>query len=403
MLTALAILAFRKQNIHILLYVLFAAVYGLVRPIVLYTEYNTFFAYLNPSINQPDIGAVFKSQAFIFIFETFLLLGAILAGEKSRQSILKIKRIPVPSFPLLVSSVTFFAPIVLPSLSMFSLATLAYLSSVSIRRNNFSVWCVGSFFWIFLILVWLFLYSEDRRDWLIVILLLFFYTKSIFNARVVLVRIAVGMLGVAAMGYVAIAFRTDGLLDYRAVIYRLATSSEAVIGIIEVETDFSIVYDDYTILFDESFQKIEYLYGLSFLKPIVAVIPRDVWSGKPETSSRLFSKFYNPGFYNAGGSEPITVWGDFFWNFSWFGAILGFFVGWAMRGGDRLFEMNFPLKLSTFLFTFHLLRGPFDNFWVIIAFLFVLDLFAKAILPRDYFSSPGLSNGRRSIGADLRV
>lgn len=390
-LIALGMLAYRKRNIHILFYIVFSVMYGTLRPLMLSTGFYATFAYLNPSINQPSQHALFESQVFLLMFEAFLLLGAILARGKGRQREIRPKRISAQGFVLVVSPIAFVAPLVLPSTTLFSLATLVYFTACSIRRKEFKMGGVRPLIWVSLIFMWLFLFSEDRRDWLIPVLLLFFYSKSIFNVRAFLIRMAVGAAGVVAIAFIAISFRTNGIIDYEAVLSRLSTSPEAIIAIVEVETDFSIVYDDYSILFDEDFQNITYLYGLSFIKPIVAFIPRSVWPGKPETSSRLFPKYYNPGFYAIGGSEPVTVWGEFYWNFGWFGIIFGSFVGWALRGGDKLFGANFPLKLSSFLFMFHLLRGPFDSFWVVIVFLFLFDFFAKAFLPQRYFDHGNLA------------
>ena len=168
-----------------------------------------------------------------------------------------------------------------------------------------------------IVLMYLFTFTDDRRNWLFLILSILFMLFAKSKKQNIIKILLSGFISFVLLFYILIAYRTNGLLDYSAVYDRLNTNSSALMGIFEIESDFPIVSDDLILLFDNVVikKKIDYTYGVNFFKPLYSFIPREIWENKPVSISRVFAKKFNYNFYAQGGSEPITIYGELFWNF----------------------------------------------------------------------------------------
>lgn len=62
-------------------------------------------------------------------------------------------------------------------------------------------------------------------------------------------------------------------------------------------------------------------YGSTYLKLLFVPIPRSLFGEKPESMTTIFTKMEDPSFYGIGGSLPINVYAESFWNFH-FGGVL---------------------------------------------------------------------------------
>lgn len=369
-------IAYSRNNAVLLLYGLFTFFYGILRAILLKFGLYSKYAYLNPTILNVDLAAV--SSALLY-----LLLANIILCFSLKAAAPRVKfHWPTPLKNLnyttryLLASCCFLLSLIFPLVGLFAFAFLVYLFSATIMDKGSDV---HTFIFFSLVVCWLYLFSEDRRDWLIIILFVSLYSRKMFLIKNLLKKLAFGSAGLACLIYISVAFRTDGLLEYEAVFDRLSTSSAAIGGILEVETDFSIVSDDYFLLFDERYGHVHKLLGASLIKPFVSFIPRTIWPSKPETSSRLYPKFYNNYYYLKGGSQPVTIWGEFYWNFGWFSLVLFIFLGMFFRSMSELFLGNSSFKLSVFFFSFHIFRGPIDSFSLIVIFLFIVTCFLRRV------------------------
>ncbi|HIP12904.1 MAG TPA: hypothetical protein EYG73_09335 [Arcobacter sp.] len=251
-----------------------------------------------------------------------------------------------------------------------------------LKKNKFNFSIIIAL--IFLVLF--FTTSIDRRDWLFLMLSIVFMIYSQINNKKILSVILTGIIGLIILSYLLVAFRTDGLFNYKEVYGRL-TETKLPIAIFEMEGDFPIVTDDVIIIFDSllTTDKVEYLYGSTFFKPFYSFIPREIWADKPESISRVFSRIFNNYKYLGGGSEPLTIYGELFWNFSYlsivFFGIFSFIIAYIDSTIKEAIKNKNADKLALFIvyvaLSFHLLRGPIDNFWIAFFVLYILIIIEK--------------------------
>lgn len=93
----------------------------------------------------------------------------------------------------------------------------------------------------------------------------------------------------------------------------------------------------------------DYELGGTYKEIPAVVIPRFIWTGKP-----LLSKSMNKWYSLVGSSAvPITVWGEAYINFSWFGIILiPYLLGLIMKGYDYLFIKRASKQYWVFVYLF---------------------------------------------------
>ena len=223
--------------------------------------------------------------------------------------------------------------------------------------------------------------TDERRDWAVGLyvagwVLLLAKSSSSVRRAIYGVMLAVGVV------FVAVALRTQGTVKERL----SGANGKVLIVIAEWELDFPIVYDDLVILFRDVPRHHRYKFGESVAKPFFAWLPRDLWREKPSTLSREFSRIFNSRFYDAGGSEPVTLAGDLYWNFGWFGLVFCLLVGRVQRAIDDTYKVANAIQAlrprgggaaSALCVTlagmlFYLYRGPLDTVWL--NFLFTLLL-----------------------------
>ena len=63
-------------------------------------------------------------------------------------------------------------------------------------------------------------------------------------------------------------------------------------------------------------------YGSTYLKLLFVPIPRSFFGEKPESMTTIFTKMEDPGFYGIGGSLPINIYAESFWNFHFGGVFV---------------------------------------------------------------------------------
>ncbi len=67
-------------------------------------------------------------------------------------------------------------------------------------------------------------------------------------------------------------------------------------------------------------------YGSTLFKPLFIFVPRSVWEGKPRSMIDRYTKEFDPMFRAKGGSYPISLPSELFWNFHVFGLIVGMII-----------------------------------------------------------------------------
>lgn len=90
---------------------------------------------------------------------------------------------------------------------------------------------------------------------------------------------------------------------------------------------FNNIEVNYT--FYNSMQALEYIqsdwslvsYGSTIIKAVFIFIPRTIFEAKPQSIIDLYTIYHNPVFRNVGGSSPINIFSEFFWNFGFYAVI----------------------------------------------------------------------------------
>jgi len=114
-------------------------------------------------------------------------------------------------------------------------------------------------------------------------------------------------------------------------------------------------------------------YGSTIIKFIFIPIPRSVFPYKPNSMVHLFTQKFDPEFRKAGGSHPVSIQSEMFWNFHFFGliAILLFFVIFNYLYRLLLIKItnntiiDFLPLLYGYMILIYIIRGNgFDAFFV---------------------------------------
>lgn len=110
-----------------------------------------------------------------------------------------------------------------------------------------------------------------------------------------------------------------------------------------------INFNTFVSIFNDFPTRIDFLYGSSIIKPIVALIPRDLWENKPERISQVIGKFYS-------GDEYLSLVTTFFGE------------GWGNFG--YLFFILLPLFI---IFKYVFIKALLDHYEFSVTILFLLS------------------------------
>ncbi|QEK37238.1 O-antigen polymerase [Acinetobacter johnsonii] len=119
--------------------------------------------------------------------------------------------------------------------------------------------------------------------------------------------------------------------------------------------------------------KIDFQYGLSLIKPLFLIIPREIFDVKPESIIFTFTKAYDYNFYQNGGSLPVLLPAELFINFYMFGVIAFLLIMYFLNSIYRkifFFKSVFSFIVCIFicgLFLMFMRGSGFDLFILYIA------------------------------------
>ncbi len=128
-------------------------------------------------------------------------------------------------------------------------------------------------------------------------------------------------------------------------------------------------------------------FGSTIIKPLFVLVPRSIAEWKPDSIIELYTSLHAPDIRAIGGSWPISVFSEFFWNFYFFAPffVLFFSVALAKFQMEMVKSLckNDSYKLAFFLFCYMnlitLARGSgFDQYVVFIIIAGVSILICKA-------------------------
>ena len=131
----------------------------------------------------------------------------------------------------------------------------------------------------------------------------------------------------------------------------------------------------------------------TLFKIFYAWIPRELWPSKPYDTTILIVSSYKNKFVG-GSSQAVGLFGELYWNFSWFGVFLGSFLlgifakSYDLSKNKKFTDIRLILYSSLSYLIFILWRGGISTSIIIylkniIALVIVLYL-AKLILRLKY-------------------
>ncbi len=108
-------------------------------------------------------------------------------------------------------------------------------------------------------------------------------------------------------------------------------------------------------------------YGATYWKLFFIPIPRSLFEEKPLSMTSIYTKIEDPGFYGIGGSLPINIFAEAFWNFHFFGIIfIGFIIYFLNKSYSKMITVIQLNKISPlvagYLFAFTYLIGFYRGF-----------------------------------------
>lgn len=124
-------------------------------------------------------------------------------------------------------------------------------------------------------------------------------------------------------------------------------------------------------------------YGATYWKLFFILIPRSFFEEKPLSMTSIYTKIEDPGFYGIGGSLPINIFAEAFWNFHVFGVIfIGFIVYFLNKSYSKMISLIQLNRISPlvagYLFAFTYLIGFYRGFG--------FDLYCVNIIVGFFFS-----------------
>ena len=124
-------------------------------------------------------------------------------------------------------------------------------------------------------------------------------------------------------------------------------------------------------------------YGASYFKLLFVPIPRSLFDEKPLNMTSVFTKIEDPGFYGIGGSLPINVYAESFWNFHFAGIIVIGFILLVLnflfrRMYESIIQNKFSPIMPGLVFAFTYILGFYRGFG--------FDLFTVNVIVGIFFS-----------------
>ena len=146
--------------------------------------------------------------------------------------------------------------------------------------------------------------------------------------------------------------------------------------------------------------EVDLLYGSTFLKIFFIPFPRYIFPEKPESIINLYTRKFAPDFRDRGGSYPVGIYGEVFWNFSWFG--LGvillmfqflnrvYFSILEHLNTRRIFNLSYILGLYLYITFIQFIRGSGLELWMLYAIVAMPMIFFLKFIQKLFDYNEGV-------------
>lgn len=136
---------------------------------------------------------------------------------------------------------------------------------------------------------------------------------------------------------------------------------------------------------------VDLLYGETFLKIFWLPIPRTIDPFKPLSMIEIYTSFFDPVFRSRGGSYPVGIYAEIFWNFGYFFPLVLFGIFYSFN--FIYYKLLYLLKFKRFGFVyfsllflyitmFQFIRGSGIELWLL---YYIISLPLLFLISKIYF------------------
>lgn len=137
----------------------------------------------------------------------------------------------------------------------------------------------------------------------------------------------------------------------------------------------------------------KYLMGQSYYRLLFVPIPRAIWPGKPESTSRIFARVVDPALGRRGTTIPPGIVGDLYINFGHFG-VIGMFVIGAIFAQERYKGLPHLLALAAMgYWLFKFTRGNFSTLIITAVVIWIFSLLVSRFIRPIYLEEEEQDDG----------
>lgn len=113
----------------------------------------------------------------------------------------------------------------------------------------------------------------------------------------------------------------DSILEAAPYLLKYASSDQFVGGLLNNVEASSFFFNGMNAI-NYVLEKDVYTFGSTLIKFLFVLIPRDVFPNKPNSIIEIYTTAYDPAYRLIGGSDPINMFAEYFWNFHLIGLII---------------------------------------------------------------------------------
>ena len=211
-------------------------------------------------------------------------------------------------------------------------------------------------------------FSDSRSDLMKLVIIIGFLYFFLNRRKVNFIQLASTGIFLFAGAILITIFRTNTGQSIVDDLHVINESYQGIFGIILRLGDIGIAFDNLIYIVKNSSLD-NLLLGSTLIRPIFFLIPRSLWVEKPIDTSLLIieERYGSLSEFGGGTSQSITIVGELFWNFSYFGVFTGLLIlALIIRSIDNVLcktESLSTIYLLTILvpFFFIIWRGAFSS------------------------------------------
>jgi len=179
-------------------------------------------------------------------------------------------------------------------------------------------------------------YSSKREILYVIILIIFLeIMRNRSNLKINLKYLFYGFLGFCGFIYIVLvssimrgygSYEPENIVEASSYINDYVTS-DIFLDALTANFETNAVYGNSTNAINYVYSnQVELTYGSTFLKFLFIPFPRQIFPDKPDSMIDIYTRKFMPEFRAIGGSYPIIIYSEVFWNFHILGFVFLFFL-----------------------------------------------------------------------------